>query len=86
MFRDARGRLARRLLRVSQVYGEATANGIRIRLRISQENLGLMLGASRGSINKELGALQSDQILSYGRGYFTLHDIDRLTELAEESR
>ena len=44
-----------------------------------------MLGASRESINK-LGALQSDQILSYGRGYFTLHDIDRLTELAEESR
>ena len=43
-----------------------------------------MLGASRESINKELGALQSDQILSYGRGYFTLHDIDRLTELAEE--
>lgn len=86
MFRDVRGRLARRLLRFSQVYGEATANGIRIRLRISQENLGLMLGASRESINKELGALQSDQILSYGRGYFTLHDMDRLTELAEESR
>ncbi len=86
MFRDVRGRLARRLLRFSRVYGENTANGVRIRLRISQENLGLMLGASRESINKELRVLQSDQILSYGRGFFTLHDLDRLTELAEETR
>ena len=86
MFRDVRARLARRLFRFSRVYGEPAPNGIRIRLRISQENLGLMLGASRESINKELVALQSENVLSYGRGYFTLHDIDRLAELAEESR
>ena len=86
MFRDVRARLARRLLRFSRVYGEPVTNGSRIRLRLSQENLGLMLGASRESINKELVALQSENILSYGRGYFTLHDIEKLAELAEESR
>jgi CRP/FNR family cyclic AMP-dependent transcriptional regulator len=86
IFRDVRARLARRLVRLSRVYGDDTDGGRRIRIKLSQENLGLMLGASRESVNKELVALQGRGILSYRGGYITLRDIDALQELAEESR
>jgi CRP-like cAMP-binding protein len=52
-------RLARRLLELAERNGEDTADGRRINLRLSQEELGRMLGATRQSISKELKAWKS---------------------------
>ncbi len=49
-------RLARKLLLLAEVYGEATPDGLRIDLGLSQQELGDMTGASRESINVQLRA------------------------------
>lgn len=82
VFRDIRSRLARRLLSLAHVYGTEVADGTRIKLRISQENLGRMMGATRESINKELGAWQSQGVIGYSRGHITIRDAEVLERLA----
>ncbi|MEE8545288.1 MAG: helix-turn-helix domain-containing protein, partial [Alphaproteobacteria bacterium] len=81
-FRDIRSRLARRLLSLAHVYGTEVADGTRIKLRISQEDLGRMMGATRESINKELGAWQSQGVIAYSRGHITIRDAEVLERLA----
>lgn len=85
IFRDIRSRLAKRLLAFRRVYGVPVDAGVRIDLKISQEDLGRMLGATRESINKELGAWQAQGVISHDHGYITLHDIAALEDLAEHA-
>lgn len=68
-FRDVRTRLARRLHKLIAEYGVPDAVGVRIRLKMTQEMLARMLGATRESVNKELMGLQRAGVLSYSRGY-----------------
>lgn len=85
IFRDIRSRLAKRLLAFVEVYGVPVENGTKIDLKISQEDLGRMLGATRESINKELGTWQAQGVISHDHGYITLHDTKVLEHLAELS-
>jgi len=55
--------LAQRLLTLAGMFGEEQGDGVFIRVNLSQEDLGKMVGASRQSINKELGYFQKEQIL-----------------------
>ena len=55
--------LAQRLLTLAGMFGEEQGDGVFIRVNLSQEDLGKMVGASRQSINKELGYFQQEQIL-----------------------
>ena len=51
---DLGARLARLLLRLAQDYGAATARGTRIEVRLSQKDLGTLVGSSREKVNKQL--------------------------------
>jgi CRP/FNR family cyclic AMP-dependent transcriptional regulator len=82
-FRDVRTRLARRLLKLQREYGVPQDGGVRIRLKVTQEMLARMLGATRESVNKELMALQRAGLLTYSRGYVTVLDTDGLVEVTE---
>ncbi len=51
---DVPGRLARRLLILAREHGIPTDEGVEIGLRVSQQDLASMIGASRVAVNKQL--------------------------------
>ncbi len=73
-------RLAKRLLDLAAIYGETSADGLRIKLALPQEDLARMLGATRQSINKELRALTVQGLLAVKSGRIVLRDVDRLRD------
>ncbi len=65
--RPLRQRLARRLVLMATMMGARQGEQIFIKLSLSQEELGKMLGASRQSINKELSFLEKESIVEKSR-------------------
>ena len=53
-FLDITGRVARKLLDLSQTHGDRTADGTRINMRLSQRTLASMVAASRENVNRAL--------------------------------
>ena len=53
-FLDITGRVARKLLDLAQEHGEKTAEGTRIKIRLSQQTLASMVAASRENVNRAL--------------------------------
>ena len=81
IFLDIPGRLAKRLLTLARRHGDSGSEGVVIRIKLSQEDLGHMLGATRESINKGLKALQGLGAISYQGGHIVISDIGRLEAL-----
>ncbi|HEY5950156.1 MAG TPA: Crp/Fnr family transcriptional regulator [Kofleriaceae bacterium] len=75
-------RLARRLAIIIEGYGDRARRHTRI--RISQENLGLMLGMSRQTVNRLLKDLQQQQLLAIGYGEIEILDEGRLLAFADK--
>ncbi len=77
-------RLAKKLLSLATAQGERTPEGIRIAARLTQGELGNMLGTSRESINKQLARWQREGILEFAQGgVVTIHDMDALNAVID---
>jgi CRP-like cAMP-binding protein len=76
-------RLAKKLLELSASYGEQTPAGMRLDLKLSQTELGDLVGATRESINKQLRSWTSEGLLSVDAGHLVIHRLAELEELAE---
>ncbi len=74
-------RLAKRLLDLAAVYGEATPEGLWLKLPLPQEDLARMLAATRQSINKALRALTAQGLLAVKGGRLLLCDAEKLRSL-----
>lgn len=61
-------RLAKALTTLAERHGQQTGEGMRIDLRISQEELGNLVGAARESVNKQLKAWEAQGKLSTAHG------------------
>jgi CRP/FNR family transcriptional regulator, cyclic AMP receptor protein len=68
---DVNGRLAMQLLRLSEQHGVVTSSGVRIDLRLTQTDLGALVGASRESVNKVMGFFRR-------QGYVSLDDKNQI--------
>lgn len=78
-FLDIRGRLARTLSRLALQHGRTTGNGgIRIDLRLSQEDLGNLICATRESVNKHLKAWEDEGVLKVSPSGFEIHRLAAL--------
>ncbi len=75
-------RLAKKLMVLGERYGEETPAGLRLDLKLSQEEWGDLVGTTRQSINKQLRAWTAEGILSVDRGYIVIHRRDDLERLA----
>ncbi|MDP9237787.1 MAG: Crp/Fnr family transcriptional regulator [Chloroflexota bacterium] len=75
-FLDLDGRLARCLLDLGTDRGEATAAGMRVPLPLSQTDLAAMLGSTRVSVNKLLGAYQDAGLISFDDGGIIIKNVD----------
>ncbi|WP_407149831.1 Crp/Fnr family transcriptional regulator [Bradyrhizobium sp. ORS 86] len=67
-------RLARRLCALAEDFGSE--------VHISQEQLGIFVGAARESVNRQLQSWRRDGILDLQRGRILLHNMPKLTAVA----
>ena len=75
-------RLAKKLVSLSRAYGKPHAEGLRLDLKLSQEEWGDLVGTTRESINKQLRAWTEEGLITIDRGYIVIHDRRGLEKLA----
>jgi CRP-like cAMP-binding protein len=76
-------RLAKKLLHYASLYGEPLPDGaVRIGLRLSQEEWGDLVGATRESINKQMRAWSEQGLVGTDHGHVVIHEIEALEQLA----
>jgi CRP/FNR family cyclic AMP-dependent transcriptional regulator len=80
-FLEGEARLAKQLVNLAEIFGRPVDDGIRIDLRLSQSQLGNMVGMSRESMNKQLGQWRREDLIRMDDGYITIPDLDRLREI-----
>ncbi len=82
VFLNLPARLAKKLLALADSYGRPVDGGMQIGLSLSQQDLGDMVGTTRESINKQVGAWRDEGVLSMERGTITIRRTDVLESLA----
>ena len=75
---DVPGRLARRLLLIADEHGRDADDGREIGLRLSQQELANMIGASRVAVNKQLQAWRQRGIVNVNRQRISILDPETL--------
>jgi CRP-like cAMP-binding protein len=84
-FLDVPSRLARCLLDLAARFGEARAPGIFVTLKLSQQELGELVGATRESVNKHFGEWSRLGLLQLEAGRLFIADVDGLRKVAQLS-
>jgi CRP-like cAMP-binding protein len=77
-FLDVAERLAKKLLALVDSHGRKTERGIELDIHLTQQDLAAMIGATRESVNKQLGAFRDRGILSVDRQRITVLKPDAL--------
>jgi len=83
MFRNLTSRLAKKLSTLAEEHGESAEAGVRIKLKLSQQDIGNLIGTSRESVNKQLRAWESEGLVELKQGFITLLKPEKLEKLAE---
>ncbi len=78
VFLDLPARLSKLLLRLAETEGTAVADGLQIGIKLSQQELGNLMGTTRESINKQMGAWREEGVISVDKGYITIRQPDTL--------
>jgi CRP/FNR family cyclic AMP-dependent transcriptional regulator len=78
VFLDVPGRLAKRLLELAERYGRQTPQGVAIELKLTQQDLAAMIGATRESVNKHLGWMRDRRLIALDRQRITVLRPDEL--------
>jgi CRP/FNR family transcriptional regulator, cyclic AMP receptor protein len=78
IFLDVYGRVAKTLVKLSETHGSKVDDGTRIDIRLTQQELASMVGASRESVNKVLGYFTEKQFISTDKHRITIHRISDL--------
>lgn len=82
-FLDVRGRLAKRLLDLTEVIGTPIdGNQSVLRIKLSQQELGNMVQATRESVNKCLRQFERDGVIHRSAGRLVILNHQRLRELS----
>lgn len=69
---DLPGRLGGVLVRLARDYGRPVAEGMRIELRLSQKDLGTLIGASREKVNRQLRRWEEARVLAFDGRHIVL--------------
>ncbi len=75
-------RLAKKLLALADQYGQRDDASVRIDMRLSQQELGTMVGTSRESVNKQMRTWEAGGLVKTERGVITLLQPDVFEEIA----
>jgi len=77
-------RLAKKLLELASRYGRRDETGVHIERRLSQEELGTLVGTSRVSINQQLKAWEREGFVRTARGALCVTDVEALARIADD--
>ena len=83
LLRDAPSRVARGLLRLAATFGKKQPSGLLIDIKLSQQQLGNLIGISRESTNRYIVEWTRAGYLAVNNGVITITDEAVLKELAE---
>ena len=75
-------RLAKKLVHLARSFGQRASDGVRIDLKLSQEEWGDLVGATRESINKLLREWTESGLITLEQGYVVIHRPRELEQLA----
>src|SRR5579883_2575397 len=78
IFLDVYGRVAKKLIELADSHGSRVDDGTRIEVRLTQQELASMVGASRESVNKVMGYFTDKGYISTDKHRITLHKINDL--------
>lgn len=78
IFLDVYGRVAKKLLELAEAHGTPSGDGVRIEVRLTQQELASMVGASRESVNKVMGYFTDKKFISTDKYRITLHRVEDL--------
>lgn len=73
IFLDVYGRVAKKLLELADTHGVKSDDGVIIDVRLTQQELASMVGASRESVNKVLGYFTDKNFISTDKHRITIH-------------
>lgn len=79
-FLDVYRRVARKLLELAEGHGVAEAEGVRIAVPLTQQELATMVGATRESTNKALAAFRRQGLIRLQRGQIIVVNSQALRE------
>ena len=79
---DTVGRVARRLLELSERFGEQTDDGIKVSFPLSQQDLAGWIGASREAVTKALQSLRDRGLIETHRKGITILELEGLRRRA----
>lgn len=77
---NAGGRIAKKLLELAECHGQATEDGLRITLPLTQRDLGQMVGVSREEMNRTLEQFEKRGILRSSRQGIAIQRPDLLRQ------
>jgi CRP-like cAMP-binding protein len=83
MFKQLPGRLAKKILSLADDFGQATEDGVRISVKLSQNDIGKMSGASRESVNKQMRIWEEEGLIHFDKGYITVNKKEELETLID---
>ncbi len=78
IFLDVYGRVAKKLLELAETHGVKVANGTLIDMRLTQQEIASMVGASRESVNKVLGYFTDKGYINTEKQRITLQRVEDL--------
>jgi CRP-like cAMP-binding protein len=85
LFLSNRDRLTHLLLELAEQYGEPGAEGVRLRIRLSHQDLASIIGSTRETVTGVLGELQGEGLVRVGRKKILIRRPERLAEQVERS-
>ena len=80
IFLDLPARLAKRLLELGQRHGEKTDMGLEIGLRLTQQDIADLVGASRVAVNKQLKLFRNEGLIDIDKQHFIITQPEELEE------
>lgn len=83
LLREAPSRVARGLLRLAITFGREEPAGVRLDIKLSQQQIGSLIGISRESVNKYLGEWSRAGYIAVSGGMITIRDRDALEDISE---
>lgn len=81
LFRHVESRIAKTLLRLARRSGQSQSGQLRVEPKLSQSELGNIVGVTRESINKHLQALQRSGAIDFDKGTIVITDARTLEAL-----
>ena len=76
-------RLAKKMMMLARQHAEQTPDGVRIAVKLSQREIGELVGKTREAVNKQLRRWTDDGLLSMLKGHVLIRDVERLEDIAD---